>query len=168
MRGIPLGRLLVLVAVMLASGACGGGEENNQPQKASPTPASTAAATPSGGTALSAAECQDYASSFAGLSADPAQAASSANFAQVAAAMEDVAGKVPADAAGDFQVVARAFRELAAGTQGLNLNDPAALAAAPPDQLQRMQQSLSVMNTEEVKNAVANVERFLRENCSQG
>lgn len=156
------GRFVVALALLLAAAACGDGGGGR-----SAGPTAKAGGTASG-QPLSAAECEDYASSFAGLTLDRDNPTNFSNFEQVANAMEDVSKKVPEEVAGDFQVVSRAFRGVAEGARDLNFSDPNELANANPEDLQQMQAALEAMNAEEVRNAVANVERFLQENCPQG
>ena len=155
---------LLLALVLLVTAACGG--EAGGGSEESPN------AQPSGDTSalgpLSAAECDDYASSFSGLSLDSENPTNFSNFEQVANAMQDVSEKVPDEVAEDFRIVARAFRGVAEGARDLNFSDPNSLASANPEDLQQMQAALEAMNDEEVRNAVANVERFLQENCPQG
>lgn len=157
-------RLCVVVVLLLA--ACGGDDAGSGGDKdATPQAEATTAES---GSQTADPECRKYANAFAGITPDPANPTSFSNFKQVADSMDQVAGKVPNEVSDDFGTVASAYRNFAEGAGNLDPSDPDSVSKATPEDLQRMQDSLKALDTEQVRKAVANIEAFVKEHCPQG
>lgn len=167
MRSRWIGLCPAVLPILLVAAACGGG--NDPARRATPEVGDTTGTGATGsGSVIADADCREYASSFAGFTPDPANPTGASNFLQIADLFDQLAEKVPNEISNDFRVVAKAYRDFAEGTGGVNFNDPASLQTVPPEELQRIQESLKGLDTEEVRTSVANIERFVQEHCGQG
>lgn len=167
-------RSIALMALIALMSACGGSETGDAADRqASPVPtrAATGGTTPdpageaAGG--LASADCREYAAALSGFTPDPSNPSGFGNFRQVADLFDELADKVTNEISGDFRIVARAYREFAEVSADVDLSNPAAMATLPPEELQRIQQSLQGLDTEQVRTAVGNIERFVEEHCGQ-
>lgn len=158
----------LLFTVALLAPACGG----ETGDRGGGTPSARATDPGTGDSprakALADADCLEYANSFAGFTPEPGQPLSSSNFTKIADFMESVADKVPNEISDDFRVLGNAYRNFAEGAGDLDFSNPAAVNNITPEQLQRMEESLKKLDTEEVRTAAANIERFVQEHCPEG
>ena len=164
MKSRLAGSLVAVLAVLLMATAC----RNSSGTDGESTPNAQATRTQNTTGALADAECREYAESFSDFNPDPANPAGASSFRQIAEFMESAAGKVPNEVSDDFRTLATAYREFAEGSGDLNFTDPAALASVTPEQLSKMEESLKKLDTEEVRTAAANIEKFVDEHCPQG
>jgi hypothetical protein len=159
---------VLLLTVALLAPACGGGADTDE----EPTPSARAIDSESEESpqarAIADADCLEYANSFAGFSPDPNQPLSSSSFTKIADFMESVADKVPNEVSDDFRTLGDAYRNFAEGAGDLDFSNQSALENITPEQLQRMRESLEKLDTEEVRTAAANIERFVQEHCPEG
>jgi hypothetical protein len=93
---------------------------------------------------------------------------SPSSFTKIAEFMESVADKVPNEVSDDFRTLGNAYRTFAEGAGDLDFTNPSAIASITPEQLQRMEESLAKLDTEEVRTAAANIEKFVQEHCPEG
>lgn len=157
--------VLLLVVALLAP-ACGGGSDSED--ESTPSARATEAEESPQARAIADADCLEYANSFAGFSPDPNQPLSSSSFTKIADFMESVADNVPNEVSDDFRTLGNAYRNFAEGAGDLDLSNPSAIASITPEQLQRMEESLKKLDTEEVRAAAAKIEKFVQENCPEG
>jgi len=159
---------VLLLTVALLAPACGGDSntEDESPPSARATDPGTSGSPQAG--ALADADCLEYANSFAGFTPDPNSPLSSSSFTKIADFMESVADKVPNEISDDFRTLGNAYRNFAEGAGDLDFSNPAAINSITPEQLQRMEESLKKLDTEEVRTAAANIEEFVQEHCPEG
>lgn len=151
--------LVLLLTLSIAGTACG----DKPKESADPSP--KASATNRGFAADS--ECAEYADSFAALAPEPGDPGSFTDFKQVSESMDKIADEVPDEIADDFMVLSQAYGDFAEGTGNVDLSDPEAMATVSPEQLQKLQDSLKALDNEQVRTAVANIEKFVQENCPE-
>lgn len=156
---------VLLLTVALLAPACGGGSDSED--KRTPGARATDPETEES-PQIADADCLEYANSFAGFSPDPNQPMSSSSFTKIADFMESVADKVPNEVSDDFRTLGNAYRNFAEGAGDLDFSNPSAIANITPEQLQRMEESLAKLDTDEVRAAAANIEKFVQENCPEG
>lgn len=157
--------VLLLVVALLAP-ACGGGSDSED--ESTPSARATESDESPQARAIADADCLEYANSFAGFSPDPNQPLSSSSFTKIADFMESVADKVPNEVSDDFRTLGNAYRNFAEGAGDLDFSNPSSIAGITPEQLQRMEESLAKLDTEEVRAAAANIEKFVQEHCPEG
>ncbi|HEU4868539.1 MAG TPA: hypothetical protein VFV09_12535 [Actinomycetota bacterium] len=157
---------VLLLAVGLLAPACGGGSDSKG--ESTPSARATEAEESPQARAIADADCLEYANSFAGFSPDPDQPLSPSSFTKIAEFMESVADKVPNEVSDDFRTLGNAYRTFAEGAGDLDFTNPSAIASITPEQLQRMEESLAKLDTEEVRTAAANIEKFVQEHCPEG
>jgi hypothetical protein len=159
---------VLLLTVALLATACGGGSDSGD--ESTPSARATEAETEESpqAAAIADADCLEYANSFAGFSPDPNQPLSSSSFTKIADFMESVAEKVPNEVSDDFRTLGHAYRNFAEGAGDLDFSNPEAIANITPEQLKRMEESLAKLDTEEVRTAAANIEKFVQEHCPEG
>lgn len=157
----------LLCFTALLAPACGGDPGAGDESTPSARATERATGSPQAG-ALADEDCLEYANSFAGFTPDPNQPLSSSSFTKIAEFMEGVADKVPNEISDDFRTLASAYRNFAEGAGDLDFSNPEAIAGITPEQLQRMEESLKKLDTEEVRTAAANIEKFVQEHCPGG
>ena len=157
----------LLLMVALLAPACGGDSDARDESTPSARATDGEHGSPRAG-ALADADCLEYANAFAGFTPDPNQPLSSSSFTKIAEFMESVADKVPNEISDDFRTLGDAYRNFAEGAGDLDFSDPAAVNNITPEQLQRMEESLKKLDTEEVRTAAANIEKFVQEHCPEG
>lgn len=166
MTAKPVRLCVLLFSVALLAPACGGGSDSQR--ESTPSARDTEARPERSSGALAEADCLEYANSFSQFTPDPNTPLSSASFTKIADFMEGVAEKVPNEISDDFRTLSTAYRNFADGAGNLDLSDPSAVASITPEQLQKMEEALKKLDTEEVRAAAANIENFVRENCPEG
>ena len=151
--------LALLLTLLIAGAACG----NNPEETADPTPEAQA----TGRGFADDSECAKYADSFAALAPEPGDPGSFTDFKQVSESMDKIADEVPDEISDDFMVLSQAYGDFADNTGNMDLSDPEAMATASPEQLQKLQDSLKTLDNEQVRTAVANIEKFVQEHCPE-
>lgn len=159
----------MLLAALSVVPACGNGGSERSGEA---TPQARAGENPGAGSPtagiLAASECREYASAFAGFNPDPTNPTSAASFNEIADFMEKVADDVPNEISDDLRILGAAYRRFGEGSGNIDFTDPAVMANVTPEQLQKMEEALKSLDTEQVRTAAANIERFFDQNCPQG
>jgi len=75
---------------------------------------------------------------------------------------DELAGQVPDEIKGDYEVIARNFKKIAEALKGVNLQAGQAPSA---DQAAKLQQALASINNAEVEKATQHIEAWARANC---
>lgn len=166
MTGRRVRLCVLLLTVALLAPACGGSDSEDESTPSARATERESDESPQTG-AIADADCLEYANSFAGFSPDPNQPLSSSSFTKIADFMEGVADKVPNEVSDDFRTLGNAYRNFADGAGDLDFSNPEAIANITPEQLKRMEESLAKLDTEEVRTAAANIEKFVQEHCPE-
>ncbi|CAN5844567.1 hypothetical protein BH23ACT12_BH23ACT12_13940 [soil metagenome] len=168
MKNKPVRVFVALLAILLAVPACGGGGSETSGEVTPRATPSEDAGGGSGAGILADSDCREYATAFAGFNPDPVNPTSASSLREIAAFMEKVADDVPNEISEDFRTLGAALRTYAEGTGDINFTDPAAMAGITPEQLQKIQEALKDLDTEQVRAAANNIENFIKEHCPQG
>lgn len=154
-----VGRLTaVLATAVLLMGACAGGDAAG---------GDDGGAAGSGSRVLADSDCRRYVEAFR-RSPQVSDPTSVEAMTEVADVLDEAADGVPNQVSEDFRTVAGAYREFAdaMGSLDLDFSDPGSMASLSSEDLAGLQAASQVMSSEEVRQAVGNIDTFLDENCS--
>lgn len=158
--------LPMLVAAMLALGACGGAESEDAGEPGEAVSDDTGSNLTDLG-AVTDSDCRQYIQAF-GESPNITNPGSLDSIDQVAGLLESAAEKVPNEIRDDFRTVAGAYRSFADALGGtdVDLTDPSSMAAMSADDLAALQAASGQMGSAEVTAALDDIDAFLSENCT--
>ena len=158
--------VLLLAALALAAAGCGGddssdasGDTDTTVVEETTTEETTTEESTTEDTALSG-ECAE----FAGLGAKISQAMAGGNAGldEASALFDELASQVPDEIKADFEVIAENFADIAEVMKDIDL---AAGEQPSAEDLAKLQELTSSLNSAEVTEASANIQKWTEENC---